>query len=35
MRGYNFTWHGKYQHIRLDPFDTPFYIWQLSRVGAN
>ena len=24
MRGINSTWHGKLQHIRLDPADLPF-----------
>ena len=24
MRGQRFIWHGKYQHIRLDPADLPF-----------
>ncbi|WP_372426527.1 maltotransferase domain-containing protein [Salinarimonas chemoclinalis] len=24
-----FVWHGKTQHIRLDPFDHPFVIWRI------
>jgi len=31
MRGHRFTWHGKIQHIRLDPSDLPFAIWQVTR----
>jgi len=27
--GYRFDWHGKTQHIRLDP-DEPFRVWRLS-----
>jgi len=35
MCGTRFVWHGKYQHIRLDPHDLPFGIWQLSPSGAG
>ena len=34
MRGHRFTWHGKTQHIRLDPADLPFAIWQVTLSGA-
>ncbi len=34
MRGHRFTWHGKIQHIRLDPAELPFAIWQVTPQGA-
>lgn len=34
MRGGRFSWQGKNQHIRLDPADLPFAIWQLSVPGG-
>jgi starch synthase (maltosyl-transferring) len=34
MRGNRFSWQGKSQHIRLDPADLPFAIWQLSVPGG-
>jgi len=34
MRGHRFTWYGKTQHIRLDPADLPFAIWQITLPGA-
>ncbi|WP_216856215.1 maltotransferase domain-containing protein [Acidisphaera sp. S103] len=30
MMGENFMWHGKNQHIRLDPAESPFRIWRLE-----
>ena len=30
MRDTDFTWHGKYQRIRLDPRDLPFAVWRLT-----
>jgi starch synthase (maltosyl-transferring) len=30
MRGDNFMWYGKNQHIRLDPAEQPFRIWRLE-----
>ncbi len=33
-RGHRFTWTGKMQRIRLDPFELPFSIWRLSRTGG-
>jgi starch synthase (maltosyl-transferring) len=30
MRGINFTWHGKYQPVRLNPYEMPFCIWRLT-----
>jgi starch synthase (maltosyl-transferring) len=34
MRGHRFTWHGKIQHVRLDPAEQPFAIWQVTLPGA-
>ncbi|HTW72491.1 MAG TPA: maltotransferase domain-containing protein [Acetobacteraceae bacterium] len=34
MRGHRFTWHGKHQHLRLDPADLPFAIWQVTAPGV-
>jgi starch synthase (maltosyl-transferring) len=31
--GGHFVWHGKHQHIRLDPFDLPFAIWRIRPQG--
>ncbi len=33
MRGQQFFWTGKQQHIRLDPNDLPFAIWQVAPLG--
>lgn len=30
MRGIDFTWHGKYQPVRLNPQELPFCIWRLT-----
>lgn len=30
VQGHRFTWHGKNQHLRLDPSVLPFAIWRLS-----
>jgi starch synthase (maltosyl-transferring) len=30
MRAQPIIWHGKRQHIRLDPADLPFAIWRLA-----
>jgi len=30
MRDENFIWHGKYQPVRLNPFEMPFCIWRVS-----
>jgi starch synthase (maltosyl-transferring) len=30
MNGESFMWHGKNQHIRLDPAEAPFRIWRLE-----
>ncbi len=35
MRGERFTWHGKNQHLRLDPAVLPFAIWRLSPRRAS
>jgi len=34
MRGHRFTWQGKHQHLRLDPADLPFAIWQVTAPGV-
>jgi starch synthase (maltosyl-transferring) len=34
VTGHHFTWHGKYQHIHLDPFYKPYAIWRLIAPGA-
>ena len=34
VTGHHFTWHGKYQHIQLDPFYKPYAIWRLIPPGA-
>ena len=34
MRGHRFTWHGQRQHLRLDPSDLPFAIWQVTAPGV-
>jgi starch synthase (maltosyl-transferring) len=30
IRGYQFSWTGKYQHVRLDPHELPFSIWRIG-----
>ena len=33
---YSFTWHGKTQHVYIDPNQRPYYIWRLiSPVGQR
>ncbi|WP_296330595.1 alpha-1,4-glucan--maltose-1-phosphate maltosyltransferase [Reyranella sp.] len=34
VRGDRFAWHGKNQHLRLDPSVVPFAIWRLSPRSA-
>ena len=34
VRGDRFAWHGKNQHLRLDPTILPFAIWRLSPRSA-
>jgi starch synthase (maltosyl-transferring) len=34
VTGHHFTWHGKYQHIHLDPYYKPYAIWRLIPPGA-
>ncbi len=34
MRGGTMTWHGKIQHLRLDPADLPFGIWRIAPLGS-
>ncbi|MGQ3300195.1 alpha-1,4-glucan--maltose-1-phosphate maltosyltransferase [Reyranella sp.] len=35
VHGERFTWHGKNQHLRLDPTSLPFAIWRLSPRSAT
>jgi starch synthase (maltosyl-transferring) len=35
MRGAHFTWHGKVQHVRLDPAELPFAIWRVTPSGGR
>ena len=35
VTGHRFTWHGKAQHIRLDPYYKPYAIWRLLRPGVS
>jgi len=30
FREFSFTWHGKYQPVRLDPHELPFCIWRVD-----
>jgi starch synthase (maltosyl-transferring) len=30
MNGHRWTWHGKYQFMRIDPAYQPFGIWRIS-----
>lgn len=34
VRGHSFNWSGKDQHVRLDPADLPFAIWQIAPFGG-
>jgi starch synthase (maltosyl-transferring) len=34
LEGQSFTWHGKMQHIRMDPAHSPARIWRLRPPGA-
>ena len=34
VTGHRFTWHGKYQHIRLDPYYRPYAVWRLIELGS-
>jgi starch synthase (maltosyl-transferring) len=33
MREHHFIWHGKYQPVRLNPFEQPFCIWRIAPVS--
>ncbi len=35
MSGQRFTWHGKIQHLRLDPGVMPFAIWRIAPQGGR
>ena len=35
IHGNRFTWHGKAQTLRLDPFERPYAIWRLLPPGAS
>ena len=30
VEGHHFSWHGKRQRIRIDPFYRPYYVWRVS-----
>jgi starch synthase (maltosyl-transferring) len=34
VTGHRFTWFGKYQRIRLDPFYKPYAVWRLIPPGS-
>ncbi len=34
MRDFRFTWRGKYQPVRLNPYEQPFCIWRIAPVPA-
>jgi starch synthase (maltosyl-transferring) len=34
LSGAHFAWHGKHQHLRLDPFERPYAIWRLRQQGV-
>ncbi len=34
MRDFRFTWRGKYQPVRLNPYEQPFCIWRVAPVLA-
>ncbi len=34
MHGGQFAWHGKMQHLRLDPAALPFAIWRVAPAGG-
>jgi starch synthase (maltosyl-transferring) len=34
VTGHHFTWHGKVQHLALDPQQRPYAIWRLIPPGA-
>ena len=34
MTGQSFVWHGKVQHIRLDPATLPFGIWRIRPIAG-
>lgn len=35
VTGHHFTWHGKYQHIHIDPYYKPYAIYRLIPPGAG
>jgi starch synthase (maltosyl-transferring) len=34
MTGERFNWHGRWQHVRLDPHTRPFAIWRIEPLGG-
>jgi starch synthase (maltosyl-transferring) len=34
IAGGHFVWHGRHQHIRLDPFTLPYAIWRIRPQGT-
>jgi starch synthase (maltosyl-transferring) len=35
LTGATFQWHGKMQHVRLDPQTNPCAIWRLTPIRTN
>jgi starch synthase (maltosyl-transferring) len=35
LTGKSFRWHGKIQHVALDPQANPCAIWRLSPIGGR
>jgi starch synthase (maltosyl-transferring) len=35
VTGARFTWHGKVQHMLIDPRDRPYMIWQINPPGES
>ena len=31
LTGSRQTWHGRHQHLRLDPFNNPYAIWRVRQ----
>ena len=34
MTGERFDWHGRWQHVRLDPHSHPFVIWRIEPLNG-
>lgn len=35
LSGARVSWHGKHQHLRLDPFENPYVIWRIRHQGGS